>query len=138
MNDFWKDRLTGIPRALSEEERVAMIEWVPRLGAVASEAVGLFERMTFSLPEHTSVFFELEQDGIAKQHPEPMARFLRHLLKNTTQLHWECEHVDRVVRILVAARSVDGMVLLAILEEMARLGCPSASELQRLLTTTND
>ncbi len=107
--DFWSDRLTGAPRVLSEGELQAMLEWVPRLEPVLDEAVALVERAVVPLPEHASIFFQLERSGLVARRPTTVARFVRHLLKGATHLTWECQQVDALVRALVDAEADRGI-----------------------------
>jgi len=124
--------LTGVPRAISDGEREAMSEWILGLGAVATEAVSLLERMVVPLQEHTMIFFQLVEDGLATREPAAMARFVRHLLNGTSHLAWQCDQVDKLVRVFIAAKVERGVVL-DICEAMARLGCPSAADLRWLV-----
>jgi len=130
--DSWKDRLTGVPRPLTKEEREAISEWVPRLDGVMSEAVALIEQMDVPLAEHTSIFYELVERGLASREPVASARFTRHLLKGAKQLLWECEHLDKLVRTFIASR-VERNLLLDLCDSMGRLGCPTASALRELV-----
>ncbi|HEU4700026.1 MAG TPA: DUF4020 domain-containing protein [Gemmatimonadales bacterium] len=128
--DYWRDRLTGVPSPLSEEERRAMLEWVFGLRTVLPAVVELLVAMPITLGEHTMLFYELREEGLARTAPEPVACLLRHVLAGTTQLRWECGDLETLVGELIDARA-DRAVLLEVCEAMARLGCPGAAALRK-------
>ncbi|MGH7510063.1 MAG: DUF4020 domain-containing protein [Gemmatimonadales bacterium] len=130
--DYWSDRLKGVPRALSDGEGRAMVEWVFGLVTVAFEVMDLIERTPAGFEANSLIFIELDQSGLAIGNPAAAARLLRHVLASMRQLAWSCESVDALVRGLVAT-DAEKAVLRDVCESMARLGCPSAGELRSLV-----
>ena len=131
--DYWRDRLSGVPRPFSAGERQGTLEWVFGLRQVLSAVLPLLEQTPISLGEHTMLFYELGDSGLAQAEPELVARLLRHVLAGALQLPWQCDQVDALVREFINANANRG-VLLDICEAMARLKCPSAAELRGRLT----
>ncbi len=132
MADYWRDRLTGVPRPLGDGERRAMLEWAFGLRPVLPAVVDLLEAMPVSLSGHTMVFYELREVRLARTDPQPVARLLRHVLANATQLQWVCGDVEALVGELIEVHA-DRVMLLDICEAMARLGCPAAAALRQRL-----
>jgi uncharacterized protein DUF4020 len=132
MRDYWRERLTGVPRPFSDGEREAMLDWVFGLRPVLGEVVELLEVAPVSLPEHGMVLYELRENGLAKTDPQLIARLLRHVLAGTTQLQWECSDISTIVDELIEANA-DRAVLLDICESMARLRCSDAASLRSRL-----
>lgn len=78
------------------------------------------------------LFLELEHSGFALGQPGEAGRLVLHVLKGSSELKWRCQLVDELMRGFIAAR-IDRSILLSACEEMARLGCPSASALSELV-----
>ncbi|MDP9474185.1 MAG: DUF4020 domain-containing protein [Actinomycetota bacterium] len=134
LSEYWSRRNQGIPLPLDPAEMEKMMEWSPDLDPVFPEAA---ERIRGSAPEtivHSRrLYRRLEQSGYASRYPEAVARLLQYLLPRADETFPPCQQVTAMFPALVESADVPRPVLVQICEELARLGCPSASELRRLL-----
>lgn len=130
--DYWRQRLTGVPRNLSEGERSAMVGWVLGLVCIFPSAAAMV--VAGPAPSHESdlFFFRLRQTDIPARYPAETARLVSHLLAGITAGPVDCEHVDDVVRVMIDHRA-PRQELHGICQDMARLGCPTAAELRALI-----
>ena len=78
---YWKNRLQNVPIALVRGEIEVMLEWLPHLTAVFSEAVDLAIRMPAVPLQYGRILHELKECNVAKSHPDAVARLLIHLRK---------------------------------------------------------
>jgi hypothetical protein len=128
LSDYWQSRITGVPRPLDEEERQAVVTWLPPLRHRIPSAV---DRVMSAPPTSLShlVFYSLHESGIADTHGPDIGRFLRALLQRLTSVIYDTGEVAMLVS-AAADHGADRADLLAIAQEMARLGCTGASELR--------
>ena len=126
---YWTERLTGVPRPLSDEEKQWMVQWARRLGPVFPQAVEKVCAVPVVLDRSRLIFYDLRTSDLVTLHPTPTARLVHHILRNLPELLYECGFVDEVVRRLLET-GADRSALLSICEEMARLGCRTAADLR--------
>ena len=80
---YWKNRLQGVPAELESGEVEHMLDWLPHLTSVFSEAVDLAVRMPKASPLRCHVIYELSDSDLLQNHPEAVAKLLIYL--------WECD-----------------------------------------------
>ena len=79
---YWQDRLEGVPKPLESDEIKRMMDWLPHLKGVFSEAVDLAIQMPQSESggkRASSVIFELERSDLPEMHPEAMAKLVLYM-----------------------------------------------------------
>ncbi len=79
LGPYWKGRLQGKPKPLEPTEVEIMIQWLPSLTAVFSEAVELALGMPPVPSHHGMLIHDIKEKEIWKEHPEEVARLLIHL-----------------------------------------------------------
>lgn len=90
MRDYWANRLSSIPKAMTDEEAAALVDWAVCLGDRFPEAADLACRHKASVSEHSMAIRELNRTDYQPEavnhiaaHPEHAARLVTHLLANT-------------------------------------------------------
>jgi len=73
---YWKNRLEGVPAALQPGEIKRMLEWLPHLPAIFSEAVNLAICMPGCTLKHCSIIHNLKRSTLRTQCPVDVARLL--------------------------------------------------------------
>lgn len=132
MNEYWLQRISGIPLPLGQDEIEEMIEWAPHLGTAFPMVV---QRICASPPpqlKQTYLYTELRDKKIATSHPESVTQLLRHLLPNAHQPFLHCNEVEELVRCLVGSAASRPKLIL-VCDDLARLGCFNAAELMNLV-----
>jgi hypothetical protein len=132
---YWTERLTGVPRPLSAEEKQGMVTWAKRLGPVFPNAVELVRATPVSLEKTRLIFYDFQTSDLVTLYPTPTAHLIEHIITHISELPYECGFVDKAVRRLLEA-GADKAILLSICEQMARLGCRSAVELRTLVSVS--
>lgn len=133
LKDYWSDRVRGLPRPLTGDERSEMLEWTISLETVFREAVEIAVQMPTQLREHSLFFHRLrEAKGILSRHQHETANLLLHVLAVADTLGYSCVDVGEIFKALVAAGGTRAE-LAPIANHMARLGCPNARDLLALL-----
>ena len=82
LKQYWKNRLQGVPAALESGEIISMLNWLPHLTAVFSEAVDLAVQMQKVQLENYWGIDRLNKTDLSQRHPEALAKLLIYL--------WEC------------------------------------------------
>jgi hypothetical protein len=129
LGDYWRDRLTGVPSPLDNDERQELLEWLFGLRVVLPDAVELLEATPVTLPTQSMFLERLREDGLATAEPQLLARLLRHVLQGTVERCDACGQLEQLVGELIDA-SADRETLIAICEALARLGCAGAAALR--------
>ena len=82
LSDYWRARITGVPRQREESERQPMVAW---LGPLAPRLALAIDRV-ISAPSTLDAFtfYRLRESGIAMTAGEEIGGFLRRLLPNLT------------------------------------------------------
>lgn len=90
MRQYWSDRLASKPRALTDKEATALVDWTATLGSRFPEAVELACKHRAEAAERSIAIIRLhhlddrpEAVNHLEEHPEHTARLLAHLLANT-------------------------------------------------------
>ena len=76
---YWQNRLDGIPKPLESDEIKGMLEWLPHLTGVFSEAVDLAIQMPKTQWNAGGTLYRLEKGDLPNTHPEAVARLVIHL-----------------------------------------------------------
>ena len=80
---YWENRLQGVPAVLESSEVERMLDWLPHLTSVFSEAVDLAVQMPQTPLENCGVTYELSDSDLLQNHPEAVAKLLIYL--------WKCD-----------------------------------------------
>jgi hypothetical protein len=80
---YWENRLQGVPAVLESSEVERMLDWLPHLTSVFSEAVDLAVQMPQTPLENCGVIYELSDSDLLQNHPEAVAKLLIYL--------WKCD-----------------------------------------------
>ena len=134
MHDYWRSRLEGIPRPLNETESAALAGWVALLGEDAPAAVDLVRRTPTPILQDSSLFTEAYSVNqgtghfirFVDHHPHAAARFMAHLLHNTT--HEVARDIDVIAGYFIRALRdrVDEATFEPVRTELDRLGWPQS------------
>ena len=84
LNEYWTNRLQGVPEPLSVSEMGIMFCWLPELSGVFQEAVNLAVKMR---PEQFAdqsvdsgrIVYQIEEGNLWERHPAAVAELLIHL-----------------------------------------------------------
>lgn len=134
LGEYWSLRNQGIPLPLDPEELERMIDWTPNLASVFPEAVERIRESPSSAINHSRhLYRRLGQSGYASRYPEAVATLLHRLLPHVTQPFLNCAQVADMFPELVRSADVPRAILSRICDELARLGCPDAAGLRKLI-----
>lgn len=131
MDNYWSQRITGIPLPLSQDEKDEMVLWTVPLEPVFPAAVKKICATSAPRLKQTHLYYELVEKKFAARHPMPLTHLLQHLLSNADEPFLHCREVEELVRSLVDS-TAPPRELLVVCEDLARLGCPNAGELKEL------
>ena len=82
LKPYWQNRLDGVPKPLESDEIKRMMDWLPHLKGVFSEAVDLAIQMPQSESggkRASEVIFELERSDLPEMHPEATAKLVLYM-----------------------------------------------------------
>jgi hypothetical protein len=135
LGEYWSLRNQGIPLPPDPEELENMIDWIPNLAPVFSEAVERIGESPLSTINHSRhLYRRLEQSSYVSRYPEAVATLLHRLLPHATEPFLNCAQVADMFPELVRSADAPRSVLYRICDELARLGCENATELRGLIT----
>lgn len=130
LRSYIESRTRGIPLAISSGESQEMLNWALQLAPVFAEFASLFSKTKVEV-EYSGPFIRgLAKSTLPKEAPEAVAELLLVVLQNEIVYDWD--DVGRIVRTLLEFRAPREK-LISICDQLARLGCPSARELHRLI-----
>ena len=132
LSDYWTARITGVPRPLEDVEKGAMVGWVPALRPQFAEAV---DRVLEAPPETLDhfTFYRLRKSGVPKSNGRDTGRLLRGLMANLNTMLYDSDEVLELAT-LALGHGAEPNDLLAVADDMARLGCHGAEQLRSLAT----
>ena len=84
LNDYWSNRLQGVPCPLDDAEIAEMLAWVMHLPAVFPEAVGVAMRIRKASLNHSYILHGLDDSELIERYPDDLAKLLVHLGKHDT------------------------------------------------------
>lgn len=96
---YWENRLHGVPAPLESSEIERMLDWLPHLPAVFSDAVALAVRMPSVTFEHLSVIYDFGESEIPKRYPNEVAQLLIYLGKSGS-FSYIWHRVEKVIDVL--------------------------------------
>ena len=76
---YWQNRLEGIPKPLESDEIKGMLEWLPHLTGVFSEAVDFAIQMPKIQWDAGEMLYGLEKSDLPNTHPESLTRLVIYL-----------------------------------------------------------
>jgi len=141
LKTYWNERNMGRPLALESGELEEMINWLIYLKPVFNEAVDLLCESPLSTNNNfldTHFIYQLEEEkDYSMLYPEALTKILLHLLKNTSlnQILY-FNYIVKIFRKLIDTEVSRGE-LHEICDELSRLNCPNALELNQLLDNKN-
>jgi hypothetical protein len=130
LRGYCQQRGLGVPRVFEDREKDAMVAWVIPLKTVLHEVVSTFERAaaTPATLQHYTLH-RLVESHLAQSHGVVIGRFLRVLLDRTQSLSYACDEAwDVAIEALTNGAVREDILRVA--ENMARLGCPNATQLR--------
>ena len=101
---YWQDRLDGVPKPLESDEIKRMMDWLPHLKRVFSEAVDLAIQMPQSESgghRASSVIFELESSDLPEMHPEATAKLVLYVRPSLPPTDLASGHQEQIRRELI-------------------------------------
>ena len=135
MSAYWDERITGVPVPLDEGELEEMVQWLAYLGPAFPAAVDKIRRSSPPSLEHPGLFYEaLIENRYATRYPKALAKLLNHLLLEAHKPFWHCGEIEALFRDL-AECSMEHDELEQICQELARLDCPNAENLSKILNS---
>ena len=84
LNDYWSNRLQGVPCPLDDAEIAEMLAWVMHLPAVFPEAVGVAMQMRQVPLNHSHILHGLSESELIERYPDDLAKLLVNLGKHDT------------------------------------------------------
>ena len=79
LEQYWGNRLNGVPSPLESEEANRMLAWLPHLNNLFPEAVDLAIQMQYKSLERNSIVHKLNESDLWQHYPEAVAKLLIHL-----------------------------------------------------------
>lgn len=130
LSPYWEARITGVPQPLDDGEKQAMVLWVTAFRAQLPAVIDLVLQARPSTLDHFA-FYRLKQSGIASTNGIEVGRLLRGLMSNLQAIAWDTGEVMDVAQEAMS-HGAEPADILAVAQDMVRLGCTGGDELQRL------
>lgn len=129
LSSYWFDRITNVPAALSSEEVVAMIDWMPAISECATQVLEALERGPGLHLEHANHIILEWRDGHEwpAQHPEAAVRLIFWLATRESIPAWSREDAVHILERAFEAGAPKERVLAAA-NSLAELGSSAAVE----------
>ena len=122
--------MTGVPQPLDEAEKQAMVLWLCPLTRQFPAPVDLVLAAAPKTLDHY-VFHRLHQSGVAESNGPEVARLLRGVMATLDTVLYDGGEVLELVTIALNNGAAPSDVL-AVADDMMRLGCAGAEHLRRL------
>ena len=132
LSEYWTLRNSGIPASLDPDELEEMIEWSLVLAPVFPEVVEKILSVPAPNLEHSPVYLDLAEKDYTNRYPDAMTKLLMHLLTSAQPPFFSCVDVATLFRDLLGRTGLNEE-LKEICDQLGRLGCPNAAELNNLL-----
>lgn len=120
LNEYWQNRLQGIPAPLDGREIEQMLEWLPNLTAVFTEAIELAIKMPQIKFEHLSIGYDLTESNLISSHPNEVSKLLTHVMKSGSEKH-NYEYIGEIISKL-QDKGVDPGIWQELMETATALG----------------
>ena len=121
LRQYWSDRNQANPVALSAEEADQIIEWLPRLEPVFTEAVEQAVNTTGFVLYHCRVYYNLAKSDLPKTYPADVNKLLVHLLERAPEDFLHSDYVNQIYNTLHEV--LPPTDLEPLLNQLIRLGC---------------
>jgi hypothetical protein len=132
LSEYWTLRNSGIPASLDPGELEEMIEWSLVLAPVFPEVVEKILSVPAPNLEHSPIYLDLAEKDYTNRYPDAMTKLLKHLLTSAQPPFSLCADVATLFRELLGRTGLNEE-LKDICDQLGRLGCPNAAELNNLL-----
>jgi hypothetical protein len=129
LNEYWRERIRGIPLPLESAEVGMMVEWTASLQPVFPQVVDRICESPNPTFQWAHLYHDLRKSNIAPQHPDSMARLLLHLLPGANPTYYDMGELVVIVEELARSGGPAG-ALSQICEELGRLGYEGARDLR--------
>ena len=105
LKHYWLNRVQGVPERLQDREIWEMLEWLPLLPRVFSDAVDVAIQMPNNAdgkpgPEELSLLFRISESSLTETCPESVARLILYLGESVRHSGWYEEGKGIVDRLL--------------------------------------
>lgn len=131
LEDYWGQRIIGIPLPLEPDELKEMIEWSVYLKPVFPKVVKKICDRPVPSFNYERFYHKLAEKDFPNIYPEPLAQLILHLLPNTNPLY-SFAPLEKLVKSLIDSNAPH-YELHEICNQLARLGCQNAAGLEELL-----
>jgi hypothetical protein len=133
LRTYWQRRNAGVPLQFEGVEAAHMAKLMFALEPVFDEAMELLSSGPPPDLKQSMIYYSLRDTELAKRKPDTIARLLLFLLKGQGDRHiYEMSKIEDVVRQLIGSKAPPDQ-LVAIIDELARLGCSEAAQLRKEL-----
>jgi hypothetical protein len=125
IDPYWRLRIAGNPRAISDEEAKGMAEWPLHLPTLFEDAV---DRVCSGPAAGADglIFYSLEQTDLPERYPAAVTRLAGHVLTGQSRPFWHCDHALGVGHRVAAAPSVPREDIQGLVDQLLRLHCQGA------------
>jgi hypothetical protein len=130
LNQYVDFRTRGLPVPISRREVQTMLTWGPHLRPVFVEFARLIAATRIEIDYSGPFIRGLARTDLPQEFPESVCDLLGAVLQNDVVYDWN--EVGKIVRMLIEGQAPREK-LLAICEQLARLGCPDARQLRSLI-----
>jgi hypothetical protein len=124
LREYWRDRLTGVPKQFSDEEKAEIIGWA--VGVRFDEAVDLIVQAGGPANMDEFSLYRLKDGNWAATHPRATALLVRHIARSFRRMGYSCSWMGELA-LLALDNGAPREVVHDIAEAMAKHGCNNAA-----------
>ena len=136
IKEYWNRRILGLPVIFEPVELGKMVEWSPFLASGFPEAAEtVWKSPKFELRD-SFIFRELADTDLPERYPVAAGRLVLKVLQNMQAANFDLDRVDDLLRRILPLGSPK-LLLRKVCGELARLGYPSAGDLEALINAPN-
>jgi len=133
LRTYWQKRNAGVPLPFREAETAELAQWTLALEPVFEEAVELLCSSPRPEFRNSMIYYALSETGLASRKPEATSRLLCFLLRTEgNRPIYDTDKLHNLVLELIASKG-PRFQLLAIVDELARVGSSEAARLKNEL-----
>ncbi|MCU1253826.1 MAG: hypothetical protein JWM83_125 [Candidatus Angelobacter sp.] len=132
VSQYWQNRIDGVPVPLTAAEAGKMAEWSIHLEPVFPEAVDKICNGPSPELKNSFLYYELPDTVLPERYPQAVAQLILFLLQENAAPIYDFDRMDRVFEKLVDGK-VDRHLLIAICDQLARVGYEGAKRLRALI-----
>jgi hypothetical protein len=138
LRTYWQRRNAGIPLQFDATEAAEMVKLTFALEPTFEEATELLCSGPAPNFRRSMIYYSLHETGLATRKPEPTTRLILFLLRSEGDRPiYDMNKLEDVVRQLITSKAQIHQ-LIAIIDELARLGCSGAAQLRKELDYPQD